>query len=72
MSVANQSTRASKRKGGKNLEEELKRAMPKGWNIREGFEVRDVSLARNSVLVLAYGTLITTITCNTPLLPSLL
>ena len=40
--MSNQQTRASKRKGSvamKNLEEELKKTMPKGWNIREGFQV---------------------------------
>lgn len=42
MSVQTQATRGGKRKGVqsiKSLEEELKKAMPKGWNIREGFEV---------------------------------
>lgn len=42
LSIQSQATRGGKRKGVqsiKSLEEELKKAMPKGWNIREGFQV---------------------------------
>ena len=42
LTMSTQQTRASKRKGSvamKNLEEELKKTMPKGWNIRDGFQV---------------------------------
>jgi len=50
--LSNQQTRGTRRKGSvatknfeesvatKNFEEELKKTMPKGWNIREGFQVR--------------------------------